>query len=163
MQIPLSEFDLLQSCQKIIDAAHSMQCLQCKQVFLTTDFYDHIIVQRECMLESEQQSPSNQVQLGNTDGHIMDSNYFDNLNNTENGNAMPHMESMENSQPVIMKSSLLKSIQDGEGFYEALNMPLQTKIDATNYQTEGKTTDQEPVEEEGKEPERHSSPYYLQR
>jgi hypothetical protein len=27
VQIPLSEFDLLQSCQKIIDAASSMQCI----------------------------------------------------------------------------------------------------------------------------------------
>ena len=51
--IPLSEFDLLQSCQKIIDAASSMKCIKCCKIYPTTDFYDHIIVQRECVIESD--------------------------------------------------------------------------------------------------------------
>ena len=53
IQIPLSEFDLLQSCQKIIDAASSMKCISCQNVFQTTDFYDHIIVQKECIIETD--------------------------------------------------------------------------------------------------------------
>jgi hypothetical protein len=45
---------LLYSCQKIIDAASSMKCIKCERIFYTTDFYDHIIVQRECIIfESE--------------------------------------------------------------------------------------------------------------
>lgn len=51
--VPASELDLLQSCQKIIDAALSMKCIQCHKIFRTTDFYDHIIVQRECIIETE--------------------------------------------------------------------------------------------------------------
>jgi hypothetical protein len=54
--IPSSELDLLQSCQKIIDAASSMKCIMCEKIFMTTDFYDHIIVQQECIIESEEQS-----------------------------------------------------------------------------------------------------------
>ena len=53
IQISLSEFDLLQSCQKIIDAASSMKCISCQNVFQTTDFYDHIIVRKECIIETE--------------------------------------------------------------------------------------------------------------
>jgi hypothetical protein len=53
VQIPNSELDLLLSCQKIIDAAQSMKCIECHTVFQTTDFYDHIIVQRECVIETE--------------------------------------------------------------------------------------------------------------
>jgi len=51
--VPASELDLLQSCQKIIDAALSMKCIQCQKIFPTTDFYDHIIVRRECIIETE--------------------------------------------------------------------------------------------------------------
>lgn len=51
--VPASELDLLQSCQKIIDAALSMKCIQCMKIFPTTDFYDHIIVRRECIIETE--------------------------------------------------------------------------------------------------------------
>lgn len=51
--VPASELDLLQSCQKIIDAALSMKCSQCLRIFPTTDFYDHIIVRRECIIETE--------------------------------------------------------------------------------------------------------------
>lgn len=148
VQIPLSEFDLLQSCQKIIDAAFSMKCIQCEKIFQTTDFYDHIIVQQECVIESEQESQSHQpIQIINTDGHIMDSNYFDDLNNLNNtadhGNAraVPQMETLDSSHQNMMKSSLLKSMEDGDGFYEALNMPLQTNVDSINYQTQNKDED----------------------
>ena len=47
IQIPVSEFDLLQSCHKIIDAASSMKCISFKNNFQTTDFYDHIFVHKE--------------------------------------------------------------------------------------------------------------------
>lgn len=30
-----------------------MRCISCDQVFQTTDFYDHIIVKQECVIESE--------------------------------------------------------------------------------------------------------------
>lgn len=53
VMIPMTEFALLQSCQKIIDAASSMQCISCTKTFQTTDFYDHIIVKQECVIESE--------------------------------------------------------------------------------------------------------------
>ena len=56
----MSELDLLQSCQKIIDAAQSMKCIQCNKIFQTTDFYDHIVVSKECVIEterSEEESP----------------------------------------------------------------------------------------------------------
>jgi len=33
VQIPVSELDLLQSCQKIIDAASSMKCIRCSEYF----------------------------------------------------------------------------------------------------------------------------------
>ena len=42
--VPISEFDLLKSCQKIIDAASTMKCIKCDLIYDTTDFYDHIIV-----------------------------------------------------------------------------------------------------------------------
>ena len=64
MQIPLSELDLLQSCQKIIDAASSMKCIQCNKIFQTTDFYDHIIVQRECEMETERSERESNYDLG---------------------------------------------------------------------------------------------------
>ena len=82
VQIPLSEFDLLQSCQKIIDAASSMKCIECEKVFQTTDFYDHIIVQRECIIESE---PSESQQAlgphggGPAAGLINESEYLEDM------------------------------------------------------------------------------------
>lgn len=44
-----SNFDqnFLECCQKIVDCASRMECLHCGQMFKTTDFYDHIIVQGE--------------------------------------------------------------------------------------------------------------------
>lgn len=67
VQIPLSELDLLQSCQKIIDAAQSMKCIECHKIFQTTDFYDHIIVQRECVVETERSDESPTKDIENSD------------------------------------------------------------------------------------------------
>ena len=58
VQFPMSELDLLQSCQGVIDAAQSMKCIVCQKIFQTTDFYDHIIVQRECVIETERSDRS---------------------------------------------------------------------------------------------------------
>jgi len=33
---------LMKNCQKMVDASVRMQCNHCYQVYLTTDFYDHI-------------------------------------------------------------------------------------------------------------------------
>lgn len=32
----------------MVDAASRMECLQCQQIFLTTQFYDHVITQSNC-------------------------------------------------------------------------------------------------------------------
>ena len=128
VQIAASEFDLLQSCQKIIDAALSMKCIKCEQVFATTDFYDHIIVQRECVLDSDAASHSHHLPRP-TDGlNIMDSHYFDELNekhsNVVDEERDTHLEALDQSRGNLMKSSLLNSMEECDRFYDALNMPL---------------------------------------
>ena len=64
----------------------------------------------------------------------MDSAYFENLKEPQAAADGP--DKSQHSE------SLLKSIEDGEGFYEALNMPLQTKtVDEGSYQTYNKESE----------------------
>ena len=92
-----------------------MKCIQCSKFFQTTDFYDHIIVSKECVIESEQSSEN----IIKDENQILpnDSNYFDELKKSQQHSDL-----------------ILKSMSNSKGFYDALNMPLQTK-DEGGYQT----------------------------
>lgn len=101
-----------------------MKCIECHNIFQTTDFYDHIIVQRECVVDtersrSEEEEEQNISDLMQDPKDIENSDFYQALNMPlqvkDDKNYQTHSNTVEDKILLVDKrlSSPLKNNASG--------------------------------------------------